>query len=300
MDMVTREDIIQLKLPIADSHKGQNGRLLLIGGSHYFHAASLWSLTVASRLVDLVHYASVPENNSIVSQAKQEFRNGIVVSRIDIEACIAEDDAILIGPGMVRSDTVLEPLQVESLEAALNLEPEGLQTMAITNYLLKKYPEKLWIIDAGALQMVDLANIPKGSILTPHQGEFEGLWQKYIHHTKLDNDQIDIQEKLLIVAKSFEGIILLKGKQDLVADGLTGQLFSIDGGNAGMTKGGTGDVLAGLIAGLACNNPALLATKVGSFVNKRAGDALFERVGPFFNASDLAEQIPITLRQILL
>ena len=93
----------KLYLPARDSHKGQNGKLLIIGGSKLFHAASLWSFTVASRIVDMVYYASVPENNQIVQKAKEEFRNGIVVQREELEGYVYEADCILIGPGMVRS-----------------------------------------------------------------------------------------------------------------------------------------------------------------------------------------------------
>ena len=60
----------QIYIPAGDSHKGQNGRLLVIGGSRLFHAASLWALEVASRIVDLVHYSSVEENNEIVQHLK--------------------------------------------------------------------------------------------------------------------------------------------------------------------------------------------------------------------------------------
>jgi NAD(P)H-hydrate epimerase len=66
----------------------------------------------------------------------------------------------------------------------------------------------------------------------------------------------------------------------------------IKGGNAGMTKGGTGDVLAGLLAALYCKNSALTSTIVASYINKKTGDFLFEKVGPNFNASDLVENIP--------
>ncbi|MBI3342977.1 hypothetical protein HY032_02380, partial [Candidatus Gottesmanbacteria bacterium] len=106
MNTLTIHDLQRLYVPPRESHKGQNGRLLVIGGSHLFHAASLWALTVASRIVDLVHYSSVPENNEIVQKAKEEFRNGIVVRREDLDLYIEEDDCILIGPGMERtSDT---------------------------------------------------------------------------------------------------------------------------------------------------------------------------------------------------
>src|SRR4030042_678865 len=120
MEQVTAEDIRKLYIPPSGSHKGQNGRLLIIGGSHLFHAASLWALEVASRIVDLVHYSSVPENNELVGKIKSEFRDGIVVPRSDVDSYIEEDDVILIGPGMTRDS----------------------ETKELTDRLLKKYPNK--------------------------------------------------------------------------------------------------------------------------------------------------------------
>ncbi len=261
MQPMTIEEIKKIYVPFRESHKGQNGRLLIIGGSHLFHAASLWSLTVASRIVDLVHYSSVPENNAIVQKAKEEFRNGIVVPREDVENYIEEDDCILIGPGMTRDS----------------------ETETLTNSLLKKYPHKQWVIDAGALQMMDITLIPKNAILTPHHGEY----------TQLFGDQ-DVSD----AAKKYHCIVLLKGEMDIAASPT--QLREISGGNAGMTKGGTGDVLAGLIAALACKNDPFLATITGSFINKKAGDALYARVGPYFNATDLAGEIPGVMKELLL
>lgn len=259
MNPVTIHDLKGLSIPPPGSHKGQNGKLLVIGGSHLFHAASLWALTVASRIVDLVHYSSVFENNELVQKAKEEFRNGIVVRREDVESYIEEDDCILIGPGMERND----------------------ETEEITNRLLRQYPSKQWVIDAGSLQMLDLAVVPRNAILTPHHGEFRGLTQK-----------ADPQE----LAKQYNCIVLLKGEEDIAASPTETRV--IKGGNSGMTKGGTGDVLAGLIAALACKNEPFLATIAGSFINKKAGDELYQKVGPYYNATDLAEEIPIVMKQL--
>lgn len=87
--------------------------------------------------------------------------------------------------------------------------------------------------------------------------------------------------------------MVLKGMVDQVTVG--SKTIEIEGGNAGMTKGGTGDVLAGLIAALYCGHDAGTAAVVGSFVNKAAGDELYQTVGPYFNATDLVETIPQTL-----
>jgi hydroxyethylthiazole kinase-like uncharacterized protein yjeF len=262
---VTTIDLTKLHVAGPGSHKGQNGKLLLIGGSELFHAASLWSLTVASRIVDLVHYASVPENNDIVQKAKEEFRNGIVIRRDDIHEYIKEDDVILIGPGMERSK----------------------ETEALTNTLVTMYPTKQWVIDAGALQMIDPINIPQNAILTPHHQEFALLQQKV--------SGIKTPEQL---AKQFHCIVVLKGVIDIVTNGLESK--EVSGGNAGMTKGGTGDVLAGLIAALATTNDPFISAVAGSIINKKAGDELYTTVGPFFNATDLANEIPRTMKKLLL
>src|SRR5437763_1899479 len=97
-------ELKKLYIPKSSSHKGQNGKVMVIGGSQPFHAASLWALTIASKVVDMVFYASVPENNEIVAKEKDEFRNGIIVSRTDIDTYINEADAILIGPGLPREE----------------------------------------------------------------------------------------------------------------------------------------------------------------------------------------------------
>lgn len=309
MKIVTKEDIASLYIPPSTSHKGENGKLLIVGGSHFFHAASLWSLEVASRIVDLVHYASVPENNELVQQAKQEFRNGIVVHREDIERYIEEDDAILIGPGMVRKEETTnrnphEPKVLHTLSQIVQIIDEGTQTEELTNYVLQKYPQKKWVIDAGALQMVNVELIPKGSVLTPHHGEFASVFARVSQIASVPSSEMSFVEQIQWVAHTLHCIVLVKGKEDVVCNGTdesqkSGECWSISGGNAGMTKGGTGDVLAGLIAALCCNNDPLLATIAGSYINKQAGDNLYTSVGPFFNASDLAQQIPITMKNVL-
>lgn len=272
--MIKSTFIHNLVLPVAQSHKGQNGRLLIIGGSALFHAASLWALEVASRIVDLVHYASTPDNNEIAREIKKQFRDGIVIPRSDINAYIEEDDCVLIGPGMTRDA----------------------ETADITNSLVAAHPAKKWVIDAGALQMIDLSRIPKGAILTPHHGEFASLCERSRAptHKSAENNA----EKALRFAQAYGCFLLLKGRVD-IACGPTGEIEHIEGGNEGMTKGGTGDVLAGLIAALACRNDQYTAMIAGSYINKKAGDELYTSVGPFFNASDLASQVPKTMKTLL-
>ncbi len=245
-----------------DSHKGQNGKVLLIGGSELFHAASRWSLDVVSAMVDMVFYSSVPENNELIREAKKEFWNGVVVPRGRVEEYIHEANVILIGPGMTRDE----------------------ETKTITDRLLSTYPEKKWVIDAGALQMMNPRLLNERCVITPHQGELEMVIAK-----------LEGKEKEL---RATGVTILRKGEVDQVIRQEKSE--KISGGNPGMTKGGTGDALAGLVAGLYCfTDDPFAAAVVGSFVNKTAGDRLYKEVGPFFTTTKLVEEIPKVLKEVL-
>jgi NAD(P)H-hydrate epimerase len=285
----SQESLRELYLPAKFSHKGQNGKLLIIGGSTLFHAASLWALTIASRIVDMVFYASVPENNAIVHEAKKEFRNGIVIRREEIENYIEEADCILIGPGMLR--TRKEKMKGEKkLEEINQLKDEGMQAYFLTKYLLKKYWHKKWVIDAGALQMLEakcLLGLHGNVIITPHLKEFEDLF--HLPPTP---------ENVHDMAITYASTILLKGETDIVCNKHT--CLFVKGGNAGMTKGGTGDVLAGLVASLYCKNEAFLSATCASFFNKKAGENLFTSLGYYFHATDLALEIPKVMKHYLL
>ena len=263
---------MKLFKPDPKSHKGQNGKLLMISGSQLFHSSSLWALTVASRIVDMVFYSSVPVNNEIVKEQKREFRNGIIIPREKIEDYIKEADCVLIGPGLPRSS---------------GKEKGDDDTGNLTSSLLQRYPRKRWVIDGGSLQTIEPEIIPQDAILTPHPKEFEILFGVKSN-----------KQEVIRMAKKYNCVILLKGPIDILSDG--SKTIEIAGGNAGMTKGGTGDVLAGLVAALYCKNDALTSAILGSKINKKAGDSLFKRVGYYFNASDLANEIPKVMKQLIL
>jgi hydroxyethylthiazole kinase-like uncharacterized protein yjeF len=268
------QELKKLYIPPSDSHKGQNGKLMVIGGSKLFHAASLWALKIASRIVDMVFYSSVPENNEIVNKAKEEFRDGIIVPRGKIENYIGEADSILIGPGLPRKEG----------------EEEGDDnTKALTEKLLKKFNTKKWVIDGGSLQTIDpeiLSDLKETPLLTPHPKEFVTLFG-------VDPTADNLQK----MAKKYNCVILLKGEKDIVIS--PQDLVEISGGNPGMTKGGTGDVLAGLVAALYCKNEAFLSACAGSYINKKAGESLEKKVGLYFNSSDLVDEIPKVMKETL-
>jgi NAD(P)H-hydrate epimerase len=254
-----KDALAKLYSPASNSHKGQNGKLLIIGGSELFHAASKWSLDVASKIVDMVFYSSVPSNNKLIREAKKNFWTGIVIKRQQIKNYVNEADVILIGPGMDRS----------------------FYTKFLVNKLLKKYPHKKWVIDAGALQMANIKLLNENHIITPHHQEMALLQKK--------NPNFDEQN---FQANCF---CLLKGQTDKFFSPQNNQPMEISGGNAGMTKGGTGDVLAGLLAALYCKNDAKTSSLVASYINKKAGEVLYQQQGVYFNSSDLVETIPQVL-----
>lgn len=268
MEKFDASNLKKLFVPEPGSHKGQNGRVLIIGGSILFHAGSLWPLEIASKIVDMVFYSSVDENNQI---AKGKFRNGIVVPRSKIEDYIKEADAVLIGSGLPREE---------------GIEPGDDDTKALTNRLLKDFPDKKWVVDGGSLQVIEPEILPKTAIITPHHKEFEILF-----------GVSPTSENAAKMAKKFDIVILLKGPVDYVCS--ASKCVEVEGGNAGMTKGGTGDVLAGLTVSLYSKNDAFLSACAASYINKKAGESLFEKVGLYFNASDLLNEIPKVMKNML-
>lgn len=274
--MTEQFDPVELKklfVPSPSSHKGDNGKVLIIGGSKLFHAASLWPLEMASKLVDMVFYSSVPENNQLVEEVKKEWRNGIVVPRAKIADYIQEAGAVLIGPGLPREE---------------GLEPGDDDTNQLTESLLKTYPTKRWVIDGGSLQTMEPSLIPHHAILTPHHEEFRKLFG--VEGTR---------ESCQAMAQKYDCVILLKGEEDIICSPTS--CVVVTGGNAGMTKGGTGDVLAGLTASLyAQNGDPFLVAASSSYINKKAGESLYNRVGMYYNASDLLQEVPVVMKELLL
>lgn len=267
----------KLYMPASNSHKGQNGKVMIIGGSKLFHAASLWALEIASHIVDMVYYASVTENNQIVQDSKQQFRNGIVVPRDKIESYIEEADSVLIGPGLPRPD---------------GQEPGDDDTRALTEKLLREFPKKRWVIDGGSLQMINPNLIPPEAILTPHVREFTMLF-----NLPVSTEELRINNTSAM-AKKHNCTIILKGETDIVTS--ASEQITVSGGNVGLTKGGTGDVLAGLAAALYAKNDMWLAATAASFFNKKAAEKLFLTKGYWYNTSELVQIIPEVMKDTIL
>jgi len=301
-DLKTIKDFFKkLNLPKKHSHKGQNGKVLIIGGSSLFHAASLWAAETASYFVDMVHYSSTEENQKIFLNLKTKFRNGIIVSKKDLIDYVKEDDAILVGPGMVRKDisnikNQISKIHIKDQNELINIKDEGLYTYFLTKFLIDGFVEKKFVFDAGAIQMMDkkwLLKLKTKAIITPHQQEFEQVFGEKIINLDFDK-KIELVKKY---AKKYQVVILLKAIKDIVSDGE--KIYVIEGGNQGLTKGGSGDVLAGLTVSFYAKNGALESAVFASILLKLTADELFLEKGYWYNIKDVIETIPKVLKKII-
>lgn len=262
-------EVKSLYKPIEKSHKGDNGKLLIIGGNEIFHGALLLAAKIASKVVDLVYFSSILENNELIKRMKLKLCEFITVPRDEVVNFVNAElsrsiDTILIGPGMGISE----------------------ETRMLTNQLLKRFKNKRFVLDADALKVVDKKLLNKNCIITPHKEEFKSLFGLAAS-----------KKAVFKMARKYKCIIVLKGVKDYVSDG--NELKVNITGNPGMTKGGTGDVLAGLIAALACKNDLFLAASAGVFINGLAGDRLKKKYSYYYNASDLIDEIPKTIKWCL-
>ena len=140
----------------------------------------------------------------------------------------------------------------------------------------------------------------ENSIITPHSKELEYfLINSKIGKSAINkiNREKNIIKKSKLIKKTTQkflnqdNIILLKGKIDTIIS--RDKIFYVKGGNPGMTKGGTGDVLAGLCAGFLAQSKDLLQSSINaSHFNKKIGDILLKKKKGFaYLASDMVEEI---------
>lgn len=126
-------------------------------------------------------------------------------------------------------------------------------------------------------------------IITPHAGEMK----------RISGEEVPEKEKERIefirnFAKDHEVTVLLKGAIDIISDGE--EVRASRTGNAGMTVGGTGDVLAGLTGALYAKHDALSAACAGAFINGAAGDLAFSEFGYGLLATDIIDHIPAVMK----
>ncbi len=250
-----------LNQPKPGSHKGQNGKILIVGGSALYHGAPLLAASIASRICDLVYFSSIPENNELAKRLKSRLFECIVVPLAEIRKFIGKCDVILVGPGLGT----------------------GKEEQRLVNGLIKENPERRFVLDADALVILRKSLLNKNHIVTPHKREFKALF-----------GIAPSREAVEKMAKKYKCTVLLKGRVDIIAWADGSRINKT--GNPGMTKGGTGDVLAGLVAALYAKNGAPESATAGAYLNGLAGDRLFGKVSFHYRASDLVREIPKAIR----
>jgi len=263
--------------------KYNSGQITIIGGSKLFHGAPLLALKGASRLVSMTFFSSPEEDKEIAEKIKAGVLSFVWVPRDDIESYIAKSDAILIGPGLMRSHIKEHDFVCDSF---------GEETKKITESLLKKFPNKKWVIDGGSLQVISVNSIPKGTIVTPNSKEFEMLFGE-----KVESDLEKRSDQVLRLANKYNLVVLIKDAISLVSDGE--RVVMIEGGNDGLVKGGVGDVIAGVTVGFLAMNDPLFSVAASSYLVKKAAERLAETRNIMFNSDDLVDAIPEVYAQTM-
>lgn len=264
-----------LKLPKRKkaSHKGDFGRVLVVAGSEeYAGAAGLCSLAAMSVLkvgVDLVTVAA-PEKVAWILNAvslslitrKMKGTHFAPAHAEEILSLQKKFDALLIGPGIGRkSDTFCRKVC---------LAWKGLK-----------------VIDADAIRALgrDHAKV-RNAVFTPHSKEFEYMTGK-------DIAQLPTRQKTKILQSAAgDNVILFKGNADIIATKNHAALNKT--GNPSMTRGGTGDVLAGLTAGfLTLTRDRFKAACMGAYLNGAIGDYLYRQYGNTWLTEDMLKYVQL-------
>jgi NAD(P)H-hydrate epimerase len=262
----------------SDSRKGQNGKVLVVGGSYIYHGAPILASLAALRAgTDLV-YTAVPKINASATRAISP--NLIVIPMVDAKLTRGSANKLL---GQVQSG-------LDSATIGMGLavaDEEGLKTLIRE---LSAQDVRL-SLDASALVRSILSIIPqKNIVLTPHAGEFQRLFG-VLPSNKI-KERAGIVEKY---AKEHSVTILLKGPIDVISDG--NKTYLNPKNLPSMTVGGTGDVLSGLVAAmLAKNRNPLESASAASFVNGNAGKLAQKKHGFHILATDLADNISLAIK----
>jgi ADP-dependent NAD(P)H-hydrate dehydratase / NAD(P)H-hydrate epimerase len=263
------------KARTATAHKGDFGRLLVVGGSEVFSGApALVSLAALRTGVDIVYLAAPVKTAYAVSSMSPDLitlkLKGDHLSEGNVAALqpyLEMVDAVVMGPGLGLNAETREFVKacvfaVEGAGKPLLLDADGLKAFADFKRPLK---------------------VPL--VLTPHAGEYEILTGRRLSENR-EERVAEVQK----AAKELNAVILVKGEVDVVCDGKRVKLNFT--GNPGMTVGGTGDILSGIVGALLAQKAdAFEAAVAGAFVNGAAGDFVAGEKGFHLVASDLLEWI---------
>ncbi len=280
MELVGPGEFLYYPVPRPDSHKGQNGRLLVVGGGPFTGAPVFVGLAAYRIGVDVVHVATpavafepvaAASPNLIVHPlAGSRFLKADIGQVLEIASGM---DAAVIGPGLGASDGTKEAVRqlVRSIHLPIVLDADALTAVSE---------------DPSCLS-------GKQGVVTPHHKEFEVLG-----HAGLPQDLPGIVGATKVFAARTGFTVLLKGPTDVITDGTSHRFNKVH--NVGMTVGGTGDALAGICGGLLSRRvPPFVAARMAAFANGYAGNLAFEERSYGMMTSDLIDKIPRVLKEFV-
>jgi ADP-dependent NAD(P)H-hydrate dehydratase / NAD(P)H-hydrate epimerase len=252
------DSLKQLLAPRArDTHKGDYGHVLVIGGDHGFGGAALMAAEAAARCgAGLTSVATRAEHASALLSRRPELMVRGIVTGDELAELLQRASVLIVGPGLGQSAWSRDCLSQALIMAA---------------------KRELWVVlDADALNWLasDKSLDPKGfggkCILTPHSGEAARLLGK-------SRDQIDADRPAAALAlqQRYGGAVVLKGPGTLICYPQSGrtQLAMCAHGNAGMASGGMGDVLSGALGALLAQHFSLAdSVRIGVCVHSKAAD----------------------------
>lgn len=256
------------------SHKGDFGRLLVIGGSKKY--------TGAPALAALAAMASLRSGADLVTVAAPE-RAADVIARFSPNL-ITEP---FKGP-FFRKKHLKDVLKLSEKYDAV-LTGSGLGMEKETEEFVVKLVEKIrkpCVVDADAIKALRKKRLADNFVLTPHAYEFY-----HISGSKPKQDLVGRAKLVGDFSRRCGAVILLKGPVDIISDGRETGMNKT--GNPYMTTGGTGDVLAGICGGLLAQkmNP-FRAACAAAYITGKAGDLAAKEKGSGLVATDVIEKIP--------
>ncbi len=263
------------------SHKGENGTVAVLGGSHRFHGAPIFSSLAAERSgVDLVYPVVHGCHELVTKMASPAFivrsfkEQGLTEKDVrDTLALLQDVHAAVLGPGMAET---------KDNDAALSFLVQNARCALV--------------LDARALRPAIVRKIRKDAtaVLTPHIGELERLTGKSL----TDIPRRELSSLIKLLAAETNATVVLKGQTDIICTP-AGKTSLVKGGNAGLTKGGTGDALAGLIAGLLAQGmESFAACSLACRVIKQCADDLYPAMGYGYSTLEVIAQIPQALHKL--
>ena len=290
-----------LPVPSGEGDKEVRGHVLILGGSREMPGAVILAATAAMRagagkltiatgrsVAQLVALA-IPESR-VLGLAENEAGGFTVEAVAALDPLADKINAILVGPGM--QDGAATARLVHALLPRLEGSNTSVLLDAEAMGAILQPPDAAAGTEAGAAVNAPFRfNVPV--LLTPHAGEMA-------HLTGIDKDAIqdDPDRHALEAARRWNAVVALKGARTVIATP-DGDCWQHEGGNVGLATSGSGDVLAGIIAGLAARGADLAqAVSWGVALHARAGVRLAERLGTLgYLARELPEEIPALLEQ---